>query len=126
MGQFEKLEFRLGSWNLIEQSIYISYSSVSLSVSLFGFERPTLCTTYVLIIYLVGFVRATLCTTSMVEGYVVHHQPALCTMVHKGDLCQSRCLSVSHHSHTVSPDAHFVLARPITIYSPASYLVSFI
>ena len=24
---------------------------------------------------------------------VVHHQPALCTMVHKGDPCQSQCLS---------------------------------
>ncbi len=27
---------------------------------------------------------------------------------------------------TVSPDTHFVLARPITIYSSASYLVLFI
>ncbi len=31
-----------------------------------------------------GFVGHMLCTTSMV--HVVHHQPALCNMVHKGDL----------------------------------------
>ena len=34
-----------------------------------------------------GFVRATLCTTSMVQNYIVHRQPALCT----GDLhCAQR------------------------------------
>ena len=31
-----------------------------------------------------SFVEATLCTTSTV--YVVHHRPALCTMVHMEDL----------------------------------------
>ncbi len=29
-----------------------------------------------------GFVEPTLCTTSTVQNYVVHHQPALCTMWH--------------------------------------------
>ncbi len=33
------------------------------------------------------FVRATLCTTLKVQDYVVHHRPALCTMVQKGDPC---------------------------------------
>ncbi len=36
-------------------------------------------------ISLYGFVEATLCITSFVQGYVVHHRPVLCTMVHKGD-----------------------------------------
>ncbi len=34
----------------------------------------------------VWFVEHTLCTTSMVQSYVVQQPPALCTMVHKGDL----------------------------------------
>ncbi len=41
-----------------------------------------------------GFERATLCTTSMVQDYVVPNRPALfttrpalCTMVHTGNLC---------------------------------------
>ncbi len=33
-----------------------------------------------------GFVEATLCTTLVVENYIVDHQPALCTIVHKEDL----------------------------------------
>ena len=39
------------------------------------------------LVHLCEFVRPTLCTTSTVQDYVVHHWPALCTMVHKGDLC---------------------------------------
>ena len=34
-----------------------------------------------------GFVRASLHTTLLVQGYVMPHWPALCTMMHKGDLC---------------------------------------
>ncbi len=30
------------------------------------------------------FTQATLCTTTMVYGVLVHHQGAICTMVHKG------------------------------------------
>ncbi len=35
-------------------------------------------------ICLTGFVEPTLCTTLLVQGYVMHHRPAFCTMVHKG------------------------------------------
>ena len=31
--------------------------------------------------------RPTLCTTSWVPDYFMHYRLALCTMVHKGDLC---------------------------------------
>ena len=41
---------------------------------------------FYLSVYLSGFVEHTLCTTSMVQSYVVQQPPALCTMVHKGDL----------------------------------------
>ena len=31
--------------------------------------------------------RTILCTTPMAQDYIVHHWPALCTMVHNGDVC---------------------------------------
>ncbi len=50
-----------------------------------------------------GFVGAMLCTTLWVQDYFVHHQPALCTMMHKGDLCP-REVDIEHtqvvHKHT--------------------------
>ena len=60
---------------------------------------------YAICIWLVGvlphahvcvyrFVKAMLCTISMLQGYVVHHRPAFCTiwsMVHKWDLCLWQC-----------------------------------
>ncbi len=53
--------------------------------NMFGSIRPSIC----LSVCLSGFVRSILCTTLWVQDYVVHHRPELCTMVHKGDLCQS-------------------------------------
>ena len=34
-----------------------------------------------------GIVGPTLYTTSWIQDYAVHHRAALCTMVHKGNLC---------------------------------------
>ena len=52
--------------------------------------------------HILGFVEPTLCITSMVQSYVVHHRPALCTIVHKGDLLfiQFRLIaSTTVHAH---------------------------
>ena len=45
------------------------------------------------VVSLSGFVEPTLCTTSMVQNYVVHHQPALCTT----NLWQIRITKVVQH-----------------------------
>ena len=44
------------------------------------------------------FVRATLCTTSTVQDYVVHHQPALCPIMHKAPWMNL--------THMYTPDEH--------------------
>ena len=47
-----------------------------------------------------GFVEPMLCTTSMVQGYVVHHQPAFCTRMSlrsRGHAWYFSCSSVPTH-----------------------------
>ncbi len=50
-----------------------------------------------------GFVGSTLCTTSLVQGYIVHHQPTMCT----------RQNNVVTHSHLIRP----ILKRSYTCHT---------
>ncbi len=49
-----------------------------------------------------------LCTTSWVQDYVVHHRAALCTIVHKGDLCPYMVLTTNTHRWCTSMDVYKV------------------
>ncbi len=44
-----------------------------------------MCITFCPSVWPSVFTQGTLCTTTMVYGVLVHHQGAICTMVHKGD-----------------------------------------
>ena len=67
-------------------------------------------------VYLSGFVRATLCTTLWVQACIVHHCVALCTMVHKGDLCPWE-VGVTHNIF------HFLMGHMEHAKSFCPYLV---
>ncbi len=54
-------------------------------------------TRHSLFVHLSGFVGHRLCTSSMVQSYIVHHRPALCTIVQKGG---HRVQSFSVFQHT--------------------------
>ena len=72
-----------------------------------------------------------LCTTSTVQDYVVHHCPALCTMVHKRDLClwelgvASRHFSFFDNEHAnQGSQCSYVRTYTLVVHNAALYWLS--